>query len=579
MAIGGLLGGAVGYGIGSFGGGLLGGALGGAMSPEEKAKEAAKKKEETKVYSDSQFNRSIGTFASVVTSFAKTVTAFAVSTRAFAISINKLSEVIKLQSKTSVVDLIAQKLGPQSNERLQRKQSTLEMVLGKTLTETDDTLSPLERFEKSITGLTSDLTNLREAETKRHAFNELSMRQFRQSLDEASKKLDLLSGNTSDDDTTDDETDGGGGGGGGGASSANAKKAMDYFTSQGWTKEQAAGIVGNLQAESGANLDPTSISKNDAGPGKHSYGLAQWNRDRFEKLKKFADKRGTTWEDFDTQLEFIQHELTKGSEKSAGKKLKKADDATEAAKIVDKYYERSTGEHIGKRIGYARDLATSDLSAMTDEKQFAKGSMGSKQIASLGKSLEKQYGVKASRHSAFDGTTPTGGHSANSKHYRDLAIDINAPQGGVNEWTDRKWRKIFDRLARDVRGKGFEVVWGGAGHTDHLHIETPDRKLKAKKGGIFDGPDSGYPVELHGGEMIAPLSTNSVLMKLAKTPVESEQMKQIAAPTNSVEKETIEKIVSMNSEMMDSMLSKLDDMVNAISDGNETRQKILKNSQ
>ena len=35
----------------------------------------------------------------------------------------------------------------------------------------------------------------------------------------------------------------------------------------------------------------------------------------------------------------------------------------------------------------------------------------------------------------------------------------------------------------------------------------------------------------------------------------------------------------MNSEMMDAMISKLSDMVDALSDGNETRRKILKNSQ
>lgn len=60
--------------------------------------------------------------------------------------------------------------------------------------------------------------------------------------------------------------------------SANARAAMDYFISQGWTPEQAAGIVGNLQQESGPNLDPNI--HNSAGGNLGAYGLAQWRGDR-----------------------------------------------------------------------------------------------------------------------------------------------------------------------------------------------------------------------------------------------------------------------------------------------------------
>src|SRR5690606_17919333 len=47
-------------------------------------------------------------------------------------------------------------------------------------------------------------------------------------------------------------------------------EAMGFFESKGWTRAQAAGIVGNLQAESG--VDPNR-RQNGGGPG---YGLAQW---------------------------------------------------------------------------------------------------------------------------------------------------------------------------------------------------------------------------------------------------------------------------------------------------------------
>lgn len=45
--------------------------------------------------------------------------------------------------------------------------------------------------------------------------------------------------------------------------------------------------------------------------------------------------------------------------------------------------------------------------------------------------------------------------------------------------------------------------------------------LKAKKGGIASGPDSGYPAELHGKEAIIPLGSNSLFEKMAKMPADN----------------------------------------------------------
>lgn len=141
----------------------------------------------------------------------------------------------------------------------------------------------------------------------------------------------------------------------GAGSSENAEKAIAFFMSKGWSREQAAGIVGNLQAESTKNLNPKAFGRNDAGPGLHSYGIAQWNRDRFANLQNFARSRGTNWNDFNTQLEFIHHELN-GSERRAGNNLRRATTAEQAAAIIDAQYERSTGEHRAKRIANARAL-------------------------------------------------------------------------------------------------------------------------------------------------------------------------------------------------------------------------------
>src|SRR4051794_5140784 len=53
--------------------------------------------------------------------------------------------------------------------------------------------------------------------------------------------------------------------------SANDKAVYDYFRAKGLTNFQAAGVVGNLDQESG--IDPT-IHQYNNGPGR---GIAQWS--------------------------------------------------------------------------------------------------------------------------------------------------------------------------------------------------------------------------------------------------------------------------------------------------------------
>lgn len=102
-------------------------------------------------------------------------------------------------------------------------------------------------------------------------------------------------------------------------------KAMGFYVAQGWSREQAAGVVGNLLQES--QLNSTAIGDTSI-PGA-SVGLGQWNRERQANLKAFARSRKTSWTDFDTQLAFVQHELTT-SEKGAADRLRAAKSVDEA---------------------------------------------------------------------------------------------------------------------------------------------------------------------------------------------------------------------------------------------------------
>ncbi len=111
-----------------------------------------------------------------------------------------------------------------------------------------------------------------------------------------------------------------------------AYKAYKYFMSQGWSSAQAAGLVSNLDVESGFNF------KDDTGDGGKAYGTAQWHAPRqaaFEKQFGHSIRNST----FDEQLQFAQWELTH-TYKNAGNSLRNTNNETDAARVVSAFYEQ-----------------------------------------------------------------------------------------------------------------------------------------------------------------------------------------------------------------------------------------------
>lgn len=121
-------------------------------------------------------------------------------------------------------------------------------------------------------------------------------------------------------------------------------QAMAFFESQGWTKEQAAGIVANIQAESMYN--PGAV-----GDRGRAYGLGQWHAGRQADFLKFAGHpiQGSSFED---QLRFYQYELTH-KEKRAGNMLRNASTAGSAAMVVSSLFERPADKE-GEMIARAK---------------------------------------------------------------------------------------------------------------------------------------------------------------------------------------------------------------------------------
>ncbi len=91
---------------------------------------------------------------------------------------------------------------------------------------------------------------------------------------------------------------------------ANDKVAFEFFVGKGLTHVQAAGIVGNLDQESGMN---PSIWQYGGGPGR---GIAQWSAggrwdtSYHDNVKWYAADHGASIYSLNLQLDFIWYELT-----------------------------------------------------------------------------------------------------------------------------------------------------------------------------------------------------------------------------------------------------------------------------
>jgi hypothetical protein len=89
----------------------------------------------------------------------------------------------------------------------------------------------------------------------------------------------------------------------------NDQACYDYFVGKGLTNFQAAGIVGNLDQESGT--DPTAVQQ--GGPGR---GIAQWSvggrwdTDAGDNAVAYANQQGQNVWSLNLQLDFIWYELT-----------------------------------------------------------------------------------------------------------------------------------------------------------------------------------------------------------------------------------------------------------------------------
>ena len=161
--------------------------------------------------------------------------------------------------------------------------------------------------------------------------------------------------NTAEGDNFEASSPDAGGGGGGGVPGTGAAVGVGYpdpkaknqsnpeyiwasFLRYGFSKASAAGIMGNLQQESGDNLDPGAIQ--DGGPGR---GIAQWTEgDRWATCQSWCkNKKYDPWS-LQGQVGYLLHEIEEANgDYGSIQKYKQFSDPVEAAVYFHDKFERS----------------------------------------------------------------------------------------------------------------------------------------------------------------------------------------------------------------------------------------------
>lgn len=147
--------------------------------------------------------------------------------------------------------------------------------------------------------------------------------------------------------------------------SGDGKKIWDFLAKAGYSAEGIAGILGNLHEESGFRSDAI---ENDGGTTNEAlvkqitaskeaflsdargFGLAQWtDKGRKSALWDFAQSKGTSVADFQTQLEFLLKELQEGY-KGTSDALKGQISVDKASEIFGREYEGFGADSAASRL-------------------------------------------------------------------------------------------------------------------------------------------------------------------------------------------------------------------------------------
>lgn len=269
----------------------------------------------------------------------------------------------------------------------------------------------------------------------------------------------------------------------------NAAHIWDYLTGKGVGSISTAGIMGNMQAESG--FDPTVHE----GGTEHSnevnldsdagYGLCQWSKSRKQDLANFAKSQNKSSGDLELQCDFMLSELSKTdiiAQMDASK------DPGKAALIFHSDFERSadTPEQAQRRADYAQVIFKNQGRGITtmssisgsqsgDQSSGRQGIFGAlDELSSKLSSITSLFGSSDSSSSSSNTSNntqnPNGGKDNKVGKSESLDMDVlESNHPGDEHLTNLKDLKPEVKAALNIFGKDYKqrhdkklMITGGA---------------------------------------------------------------------------------------------------------------------
>ena len=120
------------------------------------------------------------------------------------------------------------------------------------------------------------------------------------------------------------------------------------------TPDQASGIVGNLQAESGLQ----AVQEGKPISGRGGFGWAQWTGPRRDAFEAYAKANNLDPKSDEANYGFLRQELNSPQYAGMMGALRTTKTSGQAAALVEREYERPAVSNAGVRMNYAQQIAT-----------------------------------------------------------------------------------------------------------------------------------------------------------------------------------------------------------------------------
>lgn len=140
------------------------------------------------------------------------------------------------------------------------------------------------------------------------------------------------------------------------ATTTGTRLKADLMRDFGLAPHQAAGVVGNLDHETGGFKFMQEISPTVPG-SRGGYGFAQWTGTRRNDFEAWARARGLNVSSYEANYGFLKHELTNTTEKRVLPKLRAARTVEEATQVFSSTFLRPGIPHMSSRVQRAQYYA------------------------------------------------------------------------------------------------------------------------------------------------------------------------------------------------------------------------------